>query len=189
MFATLDPKLRSVGLPSKRSVLLSDTVGFIRNLPHTLVSAFRATLEEVQRATLVLQVSDASNPLSAEQDAQVDKVLKELGADGKPRLRVKNKIDLLAAGEREVLQNNERTVYVSAAKGIGVEVLLERIDRLLEDDRPSRVRLKVPQREGKLLAMLEAKAIIVSRTYREGNVHLEIEAPQSVLRGVREFVK
>jgi GTP-binding protein HflX len=189
MFATLDPTLRSVGLPSKRSVLLSDTVGFIRNLPHTLVSAFRATLEEVQRATLVLQVSDASNPLSAEQDAQVDKVLKELGADGKPRLRVKNKIDLLAAGEREVLQNNERTVYVSAAKGIGVEVLLERIDRLLEDDRPSRVRLKVPQREGKLLAMLEAKAIIVSRTYREGNVHLEIEAPQSVLRGVREFVK
>ena len=189
MFATLDPTLRSVGLPSKRSVLLSDTVGFIRNLPHTLVSAFRATLEEVQRATLVLQVSDASNPLSAEQDAQVDKVLKELDADGKPRLRVKNKIDLLPAGEREVLQNNERTVYVSATKGIGVEVLLERIDHLLEDDRPSRVRLKVPQREGKLLAMLEAKAIIVSRTYREGNVHLEIEAPESVLRGVRRFVK
>ena len=81
------------------------------------------------------------------------------------------------------------TVYVSAAKGIGVDVLLERIDHLLEDDRPSRVRLKVPQKEGKLLAMLEAKAIIVSRTYREGNVHLEIEAPESVLRGVKEFVK
>ena len=124
-----------------------------------------------------------------EQDAQVDKVLKELEADGKPRLRVKNKIDLLPAGEREVLQNNERTVYVSAAKGIGVDVLLEHIDHLLEDDRPSRVRLKVPQKEGKLLAMLEAKAIIVSRTYREGNVHLEIEAPESVLRGVKEFVK
>jgi len=116
-------------------------------------------------------------------------VLKELEADGKPRLRVKNKIDLLPAGEREVLQNNERTVYVSAAKGIGVDLLLEHIDHLLEDDRPSRVRLKVPQKEGKLLAMLEAKAIIVSRTYREGNVHLEIEAPESVLRGVKEFVK
>ena len=189
MFATLDPTLRSVGLPSKRSVLLSDTVGFIRNLPHTLVSAFRATLEEVQRATLVLQVSDASNPLSSEQDAQVDKVLKELEADGKPRLRVMNKIDLLPAGEREALQNNERTVYVSAAKGIGIDVLLKRIDGLLQEDRLSRVRLKIPQKEGKLLAMLEAKAVILSRTYREGNVHLEVEAPESIWRKVKDFVK
>ena len=96
MFATLDPTIRSVTLPSRRQVLLSDTVGFIRNLPHTLVSAFRATLEEVQRAALVLQVSDASSPLSAEQDAQVDRVLKELEVDAKPRLRVMNKVDLLS---------------------------------------------------------------------------------------------
>ena len=95
MFATLDPTIRGVTLPSKRKVLLSDTVGFIRNLPHTLVSAFRATLEEVQRASLILHVSDASSPLSAEQDAQVEKVLKELEAEKKPRLRVMNKIDLL----------------------------------------------------------------------------------------------
>ena len=189
MFATLDPTLRSVELPSKRSVLLSDTVGFIRNLPHTLVSAFRATLEEVQRATLVLQISDANHPLSAEQDAQVDKVLKELEADLKPRLRVRNKIDLLAPGEREALQNNERTVYVSAAKGIGIEALLERIDALLQQDRPRRVRLKIPQKEGKLLALLEAKARILSRRYKEGSVHLEVEAPESVLRKVKEFVK
>ena len=98
MFATLDPTIRGVVLPSRRKVLLSDTVGFIRNLPHTLVSAFRATLEEVQRATLILQVSDASSPLSVEQDAQVEKVLKELEADGKPRLHVMNKIDLLPPG-------------------------------------------------------------------------------------------
>ena len=104
MFATLDPTLRSVELPSSAACLLSDTVGFIRNLPHTLVSAFRATLEEVQRATLILQVSDANSPLSAEQDAQVDKVLKELEADGKPRLRVKNKIDLLPAAQRDALR-------------------------------------------------------------------------------------
>src|SRR6202007_869906 len=95
MFATLDPTLRSVVLPSKRKVLLSDTVGFIRSLPHTLVSAFRATLEEVQRASLILQVSDASSRLSAEQDAQVEIVLKELEAEKKPRLRVMNKVDLL----------------------------------------------------------------------------------------------
>src|ERR1700733_4868884 len=103
MFATLDPTIRGVTLPSRRQVLLSDTVGFIRNLPHTLVSAFRATLEEVQRAELILQVSDASSPLSAEQDAQVEKVLKELEADAKPRLRVMNKIDLLPPRQRDSL--------------------------------------------------------------------------------------
>ena len=95
MFATLDPTIRGVDLPSKRKVLLSDTVGFIRSLPHTLVSAFRATLEEVQRASLILHVSDASSRLSAEQDAQVEIVLKELEAEKKPRLRVMNKVDLL----------------------------------------------------------------------------------------------
>ena len=102
MFATLDPTIRGVELPSKRKVLMSDTVGFIRNLPHTLVSAFRATLEEVQRASLILHVSDASSRLSAEQDAQVEIVLKELEAEKKPRLRVMNKIDLL---DEEVAQS------------------------------------------------------------------------------------
>ncbi|HTM41593.1 MAG TPA: GTPase HflX [Terriglobales bacterium] len=120
MFATLDPTIRSVALPSRRKVLLSDTVGFIRNLPHTLVSAFRATLEEVQRASLVLQVSDASSPLSEEQDAQVDKVLRELEADGKPRLRVMNKIDLLPPKQRESLLDDASRVHVSAAKGTGM---------------------------------------------------------------------
>ena len=115
MFATLDPTIRSVVLPSKRRILLSDTVGFIRSLPHTLVSAFRATLEEVQRATLILQVSDASSPLSVEQDAQVEKVLKELEAEGKPRLHVMNKIDLLPPRQRESLRDDATAVQVSAA--------------------------------------------------------------------------
>src|SRR5712672_15072 len=123
MFATLDPTVRGAILPSRRKVLLSDTVGFIRNLPHTLVSAFRATLEEVQRATLILQVSDASSPLSVEQDAQVEKVLKELEAEGKPRLHVMNKIDLLPPRQRESLRDDATTVQVSAAKGIGMSTL------------------------------------------------------------------
>ena len=88
-------------------ILFSDTVGFIRHLPHTLVSAFRATLEEVQRATLIMQVSDASSPVSAEQDAQVESVLKELEADKKPRLRVMNKIDLLLPKQRESLRDDD----------------------------------------------------------------------------------
>ena len=176
-------------LPSKRQVLLSDTVGFIRNLPHTLVSAFRATLEEVQRAAIVLQVSDASSPISVEQDAQVERVLKELEADKKPRILVMNKVDLLSAAQRESLRDDDRTVYISAAKGIGLTTLLDRIDQVLEEDPVSRVKLAVPQNEGKTLAMLEAKARIYSRAYKDGVVELEADAPESVVRRVREWMK
>jgi len=188
MFATLDPTIRSVTLPSRRKVLLSDTVGFIRNLPHTLVTAFRATLEEVQRASLVLQVSDASSPLTAEQDAQVDKVLKELEVDGKPRLRVMNKIDLLPPKQRESLLDDATRVHVSAAKGTGMTTLLDRIDEMLSEDPISRVQLSVPQKEGKMLALLEARSRIYSRKYRDGSVELDVEAPESVVRKVREWV-
>jgi GTP-binding protein HflX len=188
MFATLDPTIRGAELPSKRKVLFSDTVGFIRHLPHTLVSAFRATLEEVQRATLILQVSDASSPVSAEQDAQVESVLKELEADKKPRLRVMNKIDLLLPKQRESLRDDDRTIHVSAAKGIGLTTLLDRIDAVLEGDRPERVRLRIPQKEGKALALLQAGARIYSRQYQDGLVVLEAEAPASLLRRMRQWV-
>ena len=193
MFATLDPTIRGAELPSKRKVLFSDTVGFIRHLPHTLVSAFRATLEEVQRATLIMQVSDASSPVSAEQDAQVESVLKELDADKKPRLRVMNKIDLLLPKQRESLRDsdlrdNDQIIHVSAAKGIGLSTLLDRIDAVLEGDRPERVRLHIPQQEGKMLAQLEAGARIYSRQYQDGLVVLEAEAPASLLRRMRAWV-
>jgi GTPase len=188
MFATLDPTIRSVILPSRRQALLSDTVGFIRSLPHTLVSAFRATLEEVQRAALILHVSDASSPLSAEQDAQVERVLQELEAEDRPRLHVMNKIDLLPSKQRDSLRDDEKTMHVSAAKGIGMSTLLERIDDMLSEDAISRIRLLIPQKEGKTLAMLEARSRICSRAYKDGLVELEAEAPESVIRRVREFV-
>jgi GTP-binding protein HflX len=193
MFATLDPTIRAVVLPSKRKVLMSDTVGFIRNLPYTLVSAFRATLEEVQRASLIVHVSDASSRLSAEQDAQVEIVLKELEAEKKPRLRVMNKVDLLDVEVAESLmadaaRDDSKVVYVSAAEGLGLDRLLVRIDEMIEEDSISRVHLRVPQKEGKILSMLEAKARIYSRSYKDGAVELEVEVPQSVVRRVREFV-
>ena len=193
MFATLDPTIRAVALPSKRKVLLSDTVGFIRNLPHTLVSAFRATLEEVQRASLILQVSDASSRLSAEQDAQVELVLKELEVEKKPRLMVMNKVDLLdvelaQALQADALREDAPTLYVSAVEGTGLSTLLERIDEKIDEDRVSRVHLRVPQKEGKMLAMLAARARIYSRKYKDGAVELEAEAPESVVRKVRDFV-
>ena len=193
MFATLDPTIRAVTLPSKRKVLLSDTVGFIRNLPHTLVSAFRATLEEVQRASLILHVSDASSRLSAEQDAQVEIVLKELEVEKKPRLRVMNKVDLLDVEVAEGLVNDAlrqdaQTVYVSAVEGTGLDRLLARIDAMIDEDRISRVHLRIPQKEGKTLAMLEARARIYSRKYKDGAVEFEVDAPESVVRRVREWV-
>jgi GTP-binding protein HflX len=198
MFATLDPTIRGVVLPSKRKILMSDTVGFIRNLPHTLVSAFRATLEEVQRASLILHVSDASSRLSAEQDAQVEIVLKELEAEKKPRLRVMNKVDLLDeevakslmadAARNGAESNGKAALYVSAAEGTGLEQLLKRIDAMIEEDPVSRVRLRVPQKEGKALALLEAKARIRSRRYQDGAVLLEVDVPASVVRKVRDWV-
>ena len=187
MFATLDPTIRSVTLPSRRKILLSDTVGFIRNLPHTLVSAFRATLEEVQRASLVLHVSDATSPSRAEQDAQVEIVLKELEAQDKPRLHVLNKIDLMPDPERAA-QNTGDTVYVSAKQGTGLPALLERIDDGLVEDAPKHAHLAVPQSEGKALSLLEARSRILSRQYQDGLVRMEVQAPDSVLRRVKKFV-
>ncbi len=189
MFATLDPTLRHVVLPSKRPVLLSDTVGFIRNLPHTLVSAFRATLEEVQRASLLLHVSDVTSPTAAEQQAQVEEVLRELDAEDKPRIYVMNKVDLLPEKKRESLRAADNVVYVAAAKGTGLDQLLELIDKKITEDPVQTARLRVPQSEGKALAALDAKAVVSSREYRDGYVELEVEAPESLLRRMRQFVR
>ncbi|HSA93755.1 MAG TPA: GTPase HflX [Terriglobales bacterium] len=188
LFATVDPTLRSVTLPSRRRILLSDTVGFIRNLPHTLVTSFRATLEEVERAALLLHVMDVTSPVAADHEAQVEKVLGELDVGSKPRLRVINKIDLLPAAERDSKLDDERTVHISAARGIGVSTLLDRIDQMLQDDPLSRVHLRLPQAEGKALAMVEARARVFARRYRDGFVELDAQAPASLLRKLRPYV-
>ena len=188
MFATLDPTLRSVTLPSRRQVLLSDTVGFIRNLPHTLVSAFRATLEEVQRASLLLQVADVTSAAAAEQQAQVEEVLRELESQDKPRLYVMNKVDLLSQKNREDLLDTDRLIHVSATKGIGLDKLLEHIDVHIAEDPVRRVHLRVPQAEGKALAALDAKARIYAREYRDGYVDLDVQAPESLLRQMKRYV-
>ncbi len=188
MFTTVDPTLRAVALPSRRKVLLSDTVGFIRNLPHTLVTSFRATLEEVQRASLLLHVSDATSPIAREQEAQVEKVLGELEVKDKPRLRVVNKFDLLPAEQREALRDDAKTVHISAARGYGLSTLLERVDQMLQEDPLSRVRLRVPQAEGKMLALVQSRARVFSREYQDGFVEMEAQAPESLLRKLKSYV-
>ena len=187
MFATLDPTVRAITLPSRRKVLLSDTVGFIRGLPTTLVSAFRATLEEVQRAALLLHVSDVTSPIAHEQQKQVDQVLDELGVMSTPQIRVMNKIDLLPEVQRRSLADAANTAYVSAAHKLGMERLMAVIDEQLQIDAIQCLRIRVPQNEGKLLAEIEARGRILKRAYRESAVQMEVEAPESLARALRPF--
>ncbi len=188
MFATLDPTIRSIVLPSKRKILMSDTVGFIRNLPTTLVTAFRATLEEVQRAVLLLHVSDVTSPLAHEQQAQVEKVLKELEVKDTPQIRVMNKVDLLPEAQRKALVSDDATVYVSAAKGIALERLLLAIDARQDIDALRHLHIRVPQSEGKLLAQIEARGHVLKRAFRDSAVDMEVEAPESLARVLDQYV-
>ncbi len=181
MFATLDPKLRALTLPSRRKVLLSDTVGFIRNLPHTLVTSFRATLEEVERADVLLHVRDAASPMLDEQKAQVEKVLGELDAAGKPVVEVFNKIDLLTPAEQIRLQGQAEVVAVSAREGTGLGLLLERIDAALMADPLVTSTFRIPQSQGAVLAALEAGAVIEQQSYEGNLVRMRVRGPASLL--------
>jgi len=186
MFATLDPKLRALELPSRRRILLSDTVGFIRNLPHTLVTSFRATLEEVERAEVLLHVRDASSAYGDEQKSQVEKVLGELEVLDKPRIEVLNKIDLLTPEERAGL-GTRGIVTVSAHSGEGMDRLLKAIDEALTADPLIDAELIVPQAEGAALAAIEAGMIIHSRAFEGELVHLTVRGPASLVGQLKRF--
>jgi GTP-binding protein HflX len=188
MFATLDPKLKQLQLPSRRKILLSDTVGFIRNLPHTLVTSFRATLEEVERAEVLLHVRDASSEMADEQKLQVEKVLSELAVSGKPVIEVRNKIDLVAADERARLQGGgPMCVAVSGLAKIGLDELLAAIDEALVVDPLVEARFKIPQSEGAALAALEAGAVVREKTFEGNLVYLTARGPESLLERYRRF--
>jgi GTP-binding protein HflX len=187
MFATLDPKLKQLQLPSRRKILLSDTVGFIRNLPHTLVTSFRATLEEVERAEVLLHVRDASSAMMDEQKAQVEKVLAELDVCGKPVIEVLNKIDLLTPDERGRLASGSGRVAVSGLTKEGLSTLLAMIDETLKTDPLVEAKFRVPQSEGAALAALEAGALVVEKKFEGNLVHLTARGPASLLERYRRF--
>jgi GTP-binding protein HflX len=190
MFATLDPKLKQLQLPSRRKILLSDTVGFIRNLPHTLVTSFRATLEEVERAEVLLHVRDASSVMMDEQKVQVEKVLGELDVQGKPVIEVLNKIDLLSDSERAQLVSGASgvpTIAVSALTKMGLDRLLAAIDRTLVVDPLVEGRFRLPQSEGAALAALEAGAVLSEKSFAGNVVYLTARGPSSLLERFRRF--
>jgi GTP-binding protein HflX len=192
MFATLDPTVRAVRLPSRRRVLLSDTVGFLRDLPPDLIAAFRATLEEVQEAALILQVSDISNPHHAEQDADVLKVLADLGVLDRPRLNVLNKIDRLSEEDLAVLKNSngrrEQTVFTSAATGAGLDELLARIDAVMPVDPLVQLHLRIPVSDGRHLSLVHACGRVLQSEVLDGHMDLHAELPESLARRLEEFV-
>ena len=187
MFATLDPKLRQLQLPSRRKILLSDTVGFIRNLPPTLVTSFRATLEEVERAEVLVHVQDAASPLREEQKSQVEKVLAELAVSTKPIVHVLNKVDLVPVEERAELLMDRGAILVSALQHTGMEQLLSAIDAALVVDPLVESSFRLPQSEGSILASLEAGAIIDEKRFEGNLVFLRARGPASLLNRYRRF--
>jgi GTP-binding protein HflX len=131
LFATLDPVTRILRLPNKKEILLTDTVGFIQNLPHDLIEAFKATLEEVTEADLLLHIIDISHPNFIEQINSTYKVLEDLNAITKPMLTVFNKIDRYLGDPKVLLTKYSPAVTISALKGTGIEDLTTRITKLI----------------------------------------------------------
>ncbi len=193
MFATLDPTIRALRLPSNRRVLVSDTVGFIRDLPKGLLTAFRATLEEVQEAALILHVSDVSNPHHAELDDAVDKILKDLGVSDRPKLHVFNKVDRLTPQERAPLLHpyaagagsSGGPVLVSALTGEGIDELLRRMDAVLPIDPVVTLSLRVPLAEGRTLALVHALGRVLRSEVEDSHMLLDAEVPASIARRLR----
>ncbi|MBU6476286.1 MAG: GTPase HflX, partial [Alphaproteobacteria bacterium] len=180
LFATLDTTLRALKLPSGKKAVLSDTVGFISELPTHLVAAFRATLEEVLEAAVILHVRDVSAQNTEAEKEDVLAILRDLGIDGEndPRMvEVLNKIDKLPAREREALAarsaRRANAVAISAVTGEGIDALLETVDGLLGKDRQV-MQVDISPADGKALAWLYARGHVVGRTDGEEYVRMQV---------------
>jgi GTP-binding protein HflX len=180
LFATLDPLTREVDLGDRQKCLVTDTVGFIRKLPHHLVASFRATLEETRDADLLLHVIDCSHPAWEEQRLVVDEVLAELGVHETPMVYVFNKTDALPPGDEQALKDRMEnllpgSVFVSAKTPGGLESLRTVLHERMSARRPV-VRMRIPASEGKLLAEIYRTAEIVSQTNDEETGDVTISA-------------
>jgi GTP-binding protein HflX len=178
LFATLDPTTRQVELPNGEPCLMTDTVGFIRKLPHHLVDSFKATLEEVVEADLILHVIDCSHPQVEQQIAAVNVVLQEIGAEDKPVLCVLNKIDKDAGRNiaRQMTHTLGRSASVSAMTGEGVDGLLTMLAEALKGDKQL-MKLDIPLSEGRLIALLKNSATVLEENYEGGSAELLVRVP------------
>lgn len=184
LFDTLDPTTRALQLDETTQVLMSDTVGFIRKLPHHLVSAFKATLEELTYADVLLHVVDASNPLWPKQMDVVEGLIRELGAEKTPCIRVYNKAD--ACGEPEILPRGEDAVFVSALYGRGMEQLREKMISVLNRGR-RRVHLLLPYDQSALLDLLYREASVESVEYAENGIDVHAVCDEKLYGRMRQY--
>lgn len=189
LFATLDPTVRRAVLPNHRPVLLVDTVGFIQKLPHDLVAAFRATLEEVVEADLLVHVVDGSHPHWAEQMTAVEEVLQDLGAGETPRINAINKIDRISPETlRDIEAEVGDAVPISALRQIGLLNLLRKISQRLPDP-TRRVSLEVPYGEGRVVSQIYQQGRVLRRDDRGDVMVIEAEVPASAIARLRPYLK
>lgn len=188
LFATLDPTTRQLTLPNHQKLLLTDTVGFIRKLPHTVIESFKATLEEVSLANLLIHVVDISHPLHREQMAAVDEVLRELGADGKQTLVVFNKIDQVPDPDivRSQLHRIPGSVAISARTGEGIPSLIQELELRLQAWR-MQVAFTIPLTEPALLAELHRVGHVVSLRYESDHVHVIAHVPPELKSRITRY--
>ena len=188
LFATLDTTTRRRELPSGREVTFTDTVGFIRNLPHSLVAAFRATLEEVNEADVLLMVVDASHAAAEEHMKAVRAVLDEIGVGEKPAVLALNKMDIATPMQAHELEARfGHGVRVSARTGQGIEELLRAIDANLTPQR-SRVRLRIPQHKGGVVARIHDCGRVIQQDYEDNVVVLEAEVDAALRRQIADYI-
>ena len=180
LFSTLDPTVRALALESRQPTLLSDTVGFIRKLPTHLVAAFRATLEELEDASLLLHVTDASDPELEARDAAVEGLLETLGIASPPRLHVWNKLDLLGATGRTKLPSGPQDLAVSACTGEGLDALLKRIDEMLGEDRMVEADFELSAADGERLALLYRSGTVLSTHFEDERVQVRARVRKSL---------
>ena len=183
-FSTLDPTIRRLRLPGKVTVMLADTVGFIHRLPHMLVEAFKATLEEVRTADLLLHVVDASSPLAAERMEIVDRVLEEIGAGAASRIVVMNKIDLVPADGMRLATASD-TVAISALRSRGLDELLGAMARWFSAWREE-VTVMLPAGRGDLVAMARRDGEVLGEEYSDGTVSLRARVSAPVAGRLRK---
>jgi GTP-binding protein HflX len=190
LFATLDPTVRKVTLKSGQEIVISDTVGFINKLPHDLVVAFKSTLEEVTYADLLIHVVDGSNPNYEEQIDVVNKVLSDLGADGKPTILAVNKIDRsMPVGSiySPELRTSPDLVFISAKNNLNLDMLLEKIEYYVNINK--RVyELLIPYAEGSLLAYLHENGKVLEEEYRETGVYIKGEFDSIVVNKAKYHI-
>lgn len=189
LFATLDPMIKRIQVPNQQAVLISDTVGFIQKLPPELVAAFRATLEEVVQASLLVHVIDAANPAVDEQVDSVLQTLRDLGVENKPIVHVLNKIDLLENGNLMLQSFRNRlgeVVAISAKTGEGIEDLTRKIVEALSHFW-ERIRLSLPAHEQSLLSLLHEQGHIYKKTYVQDRIEIDVELPKQLAEKFRPY--